>query len=98
VGFFLAYGFLWGGVGGCLFTFFTFVHILFVALFFVSFLYVLMKQIKTNQKSIGKSFPAYEFSKFQEKKSANQKVSRLLPNVCDFQKENHILGHGFKNI
>jgi hypothetical protein len=24
------------------------------------------------------------------------KVSRLLPNVCDFQKENHTLGYGFK--
>jgi hypothetical protein len=25
-------------------------------------------------------------------------ISRLLPNVCDFQKENHTLGYGFKNL
>ncbi len=25
------------------------------------------------------------------------KVSRLLSNVCNFQKENHTLGYGFKN-
>jgi hypothetical protein len=26
------------------------------------------------------------------------KASRLLPNVCDFQKENHTLRYGFKNL
>ncbi len=26
------------------------------------------------------------------------KVSRLLPNVCDFYKENQILGYGIKNL
>jgi hypothetical protein len=35
--------------------------------------------------------------KITRKKFANQ-VLRLLPNVCDFQKENHTLGYGFKNL
>jgi hypothetical protein len=26
------------------------------------------------------------------------KVSRLSPKVCDFQKENHTLGYGLKNL
>jgi hypothetical protein len=29
---------------------------------------------------------------------SGQKVSRLLPNVCDFQKGNHTLGYEFKNL
>jgi hypothetical protein len=33
-----------------------------------------------------------------KKKICEPKVSRLLPNVCDFQKENHTLGYGFKNL
>jgi hypothetical protein len=33
----------------------------------------LMKHIQNNQKSIGKSMPAYGFKKSQEKKSSNQK-------------------------
>jgi hypothetical protein len=33
-----------------------------------------------------------------EKKICEPKVSRLLPNVCDFRKENHTLGYGFKNL
>jgi hypothetical protein len=33
----------------------------------------IMKHIPNNQKSIGKSIPAYGFLKSQEKKSANQK-------------------------
>ncbi len=32
------------------------------------------------------------------KKIQEPKVSRLLPNVCDFQKENHTLGYGFKTL
>jgi hypothetical protein len=36
-----------------------------------------------HQKSIGKSIPAYGFKKSQEK-VCEPKVSRLLPNVCDF--------------
>jgi hypothetical protein len=32
-----------------------------VALFFVSFLYILMEQIQNNKKSIGKSTPAHAF-------------------------------------
>jgi hypothetical protein len=51
-----------------------------------------MKQIQNNQKSMGKSIPANGFSKFQEKKIREPKVSRLLANVCDFQKENHTPG------
>jgi hypothetical protein len=108
VGFFLGYRFsigpggcgfpLWGG--GCLYSFFTFVLILLVALFCV-FLYTLIEQIKNNQKSMKQSqqtIPAYGFLKILSKKSAKPKVSTLLPNVCDFQKENHTLGYGFKNL
>jgi hypothetical protein len=29
-----------------------------------------------------------------KKKPCKPKALRLLPNVCDFQKENHILGYG----
>jgi hypothetical protein len=37
------------------------------------------------------------FKKFKEK-IREPKVSGLLSNVCDFQKENHTLGYGFKNL
>jgi hypothetical protein len=33
-----------------------------------------------------------------KKKIREPKVSRLLPNISDFQKENHNLGYGFKNL
>jgi hypothetical protein len=33
-----------------------------------------------------------------KKKSGGPKFSRVLPNVCDFPKENHTLGYGYKNI
>ncbi len=33
-----------------------------------------------------------------KKKIREPKVSRLLPNICDFQKENLTLGYGFKNL
>jgi hypothetical protein len=45
-----------------------------------------MKYIQNNQKSIGKSIPTYEFKNLM-KKMCKPKVSRLLPNVCDFEKE-----------
>jgi hypothetical protein len=48
-------------------------------------------------KSIGKFIPAYGFLKSQEK-NPRTKSLRLLLNVCYFQKENHALGYGFKNI
>jgi hypothetical protein len=32
------------------------------------------------------------------KKIRKPKVSRLLPNVCDLQKENYTQGYGFKNL
>jgi hypothetical protein len=38
-----------------------------------------------------------DFKKSQGK-NPQPKVLRLLPNVCDFQKENHTLGDGFKNL
>jgi hypothetical protein len=44
-----------------------------------------MKHNKNHQKSMGKSIPE------------NLK-KRLLPNVCDFQKETHSLWDGFKNL
>jgi hypothetical protein len=49
-----------------------------------------MKHIQNNQKSIGKSIPM-DFKNLK-KKIREPEVSRLLPNVCDFQKENHTLG------
>ncbi len=33
-----------------------------------------------------------------KKKIQEPKVSRLLPNVCDLQKENHTLWYGYKNL
>jgi hypothetical protein len=52
------------------------------------------KQIQNNQKSIGKSMPAY-----LKKKIRKPKFSRLFPNLCDFQyKKNHRLGYGFKKL
>jgi hypothetical protein len=56
-----------------------------------------MKHIQNNQKSIGKSIPAYGFYKSQEK-IQEPKDSRLMPNLCDFHKENHTLGYGFKSL
>jgi hypothetical protein len=44
-----------------------------------------------------KFIPTYGFLKSQEK-NREPKVSRLLPNVCDFQKENYTQGYGFKNL
>jgi hypothetical protein len=32
------------------------------------------------------------------RKTSTKQVSRLSPKVCDFQKENHTLGYGFKNL
>jgi hypothetical protein len=55
----------------------------------------MMKQIQNNQKSKGKSIPAYGFLKSQEKKIRKSEVSRLLPNIRDFQKENHTLRYRF---
>jgi hypothetical protein len=57
----------------------------------------LMKHIQNNQKSIGKSIPAYGFEKSQEK-NPQTKVSRFLLNFCDFLEENHTLAYGFKNL
>jgi hypothetical protein len=33
-----------------------------------------------------------------KKKICEPKVLRLLPNVCDFRKENHTPGHGVQGI
>jgi hypothetical protein len=58
------------------------------------------KLIENNQKkSKGKSVRYQHMDlKNLKKKMLEPKVSRLLPNVCDFQKENHTLGYGFKNL
>jgi hypothetical protein len=46
----------------------------------------LMKQIQSNQKSLGKSIPAYvDFKNLKKKKFANQKSRDFCPNLCDFQ-------------
>jgi hypothetical protein len=57
----------------------------------------MMKHIQNNQKSIGNPYQPMDFKNLK-KKIREPKVSRLLPNVCDFQKENHTLGYGLKNI
>jgi hypothetical protein len=49
-----------------------------------------LKHIQNNQNSIGKSKIS--------RKNREPKVSRLLPNVFDFQTENHTLVYGFKNL
>ncbi len=41
--------------------------------------------------------PAMDFKNLK-KKIREPKVSRLLPNVCDFQKQSNTLGYGFKNL
>jgi hypothetical protein len=41
------------------------------------------------------SFLCYFLIYFDE---TEPKVSKLQPNVCDFQEETHILGYGFKNV
>jgi hypothetical protein len=41
----------WGGGGRCLFTFFTFVNILLVDLFFVSFFVFSIRQIQNHKKN-----------------------------------------------
>jgi hypothetical protein len=46
----------------------------------------LLKDIQNNQKSIGKSIQPMD----SRKKICEPKVSRFLPDVCDFQKENPI--------
>jgi hypothetical protein len=48
----------------------------------------LTTHIQNNQKSIGKSIPAYGF----KKSNPQTKSLETLPNVCDFPKENHIPG------
>jgi hypothetical protein len=56
-----------------------------------------MKHIQNNRKSAGKSIPAYGFKNLK-KKIYQPKLLRLLPNDCDFQKENHTMGYGSKSI
>ncbi len=56
-----------------------------------------MKHIQKNQKSTGKSIPVSGFQKSQShEKICEPKVSRLVPDLCDFQKETHTLGYGLK--
>jgi hypothetical protein len=45
-------------------------------------------------KSIGKFTPAYGFKKNLKKKIREPKVSRLLPNLCDFHTKILTLGYG----
>jgi hypothetical protein len=55
-----------------------------------------MKHIKTNKnhRKIHASLWILQIPK----QIRGPKVSRLLPDVCDFQKENHTPGYGFKNL
>jgi hypothetical protein len=57
----------------------------------------LTKHIENNQKSKGKSIQPMDFKNLK-KKIREPKVSKLLPNVCEFQKENHTLGYGYKHL
>jgi|688.fasta_scaffold1555390_1 hypothetical protein len=45
---------------------------------------ILMKQTQNNQRSKGKSIPAYGYKK-PTQKIREPKVLRVLPNLCDFQ-------------
>jgi hypothetical protein len=54
-----------------------------------------MEQLKS---ATGKSIPVYEFKKNSRKEIQEPKVSRLLPNVCYFQKETHTQSYGFNNL
>jgi hypothetical protein len=45
----------------------------------------------------GITVSAYGFKNLK-KKICEPKVSRVLPDVCDFLKEHHTLGYGFKNL
>ncbi len=56
-----------------------------------------MKHIQNNQKSIGKSTPAYGFKNLK-KIIRGPTVMRLLLNVWDFQKEKQILWYGCINL
>jgi hypothetical protein len=53
-----------------------------------------MKQIQNIQKSTAKSIPPLDFKNLK-KKIREPKDLKLLPNVCDFQTENHTLGYEF---
>jgi hypothetical protein len=57
----------------------------------------LMKHIQNNQKYM-KIHTSLWILKILRKKIRELKASTLLPNVCDFQKEIHTLGYGFKNL
>jgi hypothetical protein len=57
----------------------------------------LMKHIQNSQKPCNKKIHTSLWILYLKKKIHEAKVSRLLPNVCDFQKENHTLGCVFKN-
>jgi hypothetical protein len=54
---------------------------------------IMMKHIQTTKNP----YQPMDFKNL-EKKTREQKVSRLLPNVCDFQKENHTIRYVFKNL
>jgi hypothetical protein len=57
----------------------------------------LMKHVQ-NTKNLSKNpYHPIDFKNLR-KKSKEPKISRLVLNVCDFQKENHTLGYGFKNL
>jgi hypothetical protein len=83
-----------GAVFFYLFHFFTYFTL---ALFFVIFIYFDETDLKQPeiQRKINTSLWIF---KILRKEIREAKVSRLLPNVCDFQKENHTLGYGFKNL
>ncbi len=55
-----------------------------------------MKHIKTTKNPKENPYQPMDFKNLK-KKIREPKVSRLLLNVCDFQK-NHTLGFGFKNV
>jgi hypothetical protein len=56
-----------------------------------------MKQSQNNRKSIGNPYQPIDLKNLKQK-ICKPKVLRLLPSVCDFQKETGTLGYGFKNL
>ncbi len=58
----------------------------------------MLLKIVFDKKGFLKYKNSNNFKQKNDEKICEQKVSRLLPNVFDFPKENHTQGYGFKNL
>jgi hypothetical protein len=54
-----------------------------------------MSHIQNNQNPKGNTYQPMDINISRRKIICEPNISRLLPKVCDFQKENHTLGYGF---